>query len=323
MPETILKLIDLKQHYALRGSLFRKPKYVYAVDGVSFDVKAGETLGLVGESGCGKSSVGRTLLKLHEPTAGQIIYNGQDITHLSPSEMVSLRKEMQIIFQDPMESLNSRHTIGTIIAEPFEIHNIGLPEEREAWVKELLQKVGLPVSAANRYPHEFSGGQRQRIGIARAIALNPKLIVCDEAVSALDVSVQSQIINLLLDLQKQMNLALVFIAHDLSVVRHISDKIAVMYLGRIVELSDTETLFSNPQHPYTKALISAIPIPDPRQRGKRVMLEGDVPSPMAPPPGCHFASRCPQAESMCLNAYPVLTQSSEQHLVACHQASST
>lgn len=323
MPETILKLIDLKQHYALRGSLFRKPKYVYAVDGVSFDVKAGETLGLVGESGCGKSSVGRTLLKLHEPTAGQIIYNGQDITHLSPSEMVSLRKEMQIIFQDPMESLNSRHTIGTIIAEPFEIHNIGLPEEREAWVKELLQKVGLPVSAANRYPHEFSGGQRQRIGIARAIALNPKLIVCDEAVSALDVSVQSQIINLLLDLQKQMNLALVFIAHDLSVVRHISDKIAVMYLGRIVELSDTETLFSNPQHPYTKALISAIPIPDPRQRGKRVMLEGDVPSPMAPPPGCHFASRCPQAESMCLNAYPGLTQSSEQHLVACHQASST
>ncbi|MCW8330396.1 dipeptide ABC transporter ATP-binding protein [Photobacterium sp. SDRW27] len=323
MPETILKLVDLKQHYALRGSLFRKPKYVYAVDGVSFDVKAGETLGLVGESGCGKSSVGRTLLKLHEPTAGQIIYNGQDITHLSPSEMVSLRKEMQIIFQDPMESLNSRHTIGTIIAEPFEIHNIGLPEEREAWVKELLQKVGLPVSAANRYPHEFSGGQRQRIGIARAIALNPKLIVCDEAVSALDVSVQSQIINLLLDLQKQMNLALIFIAHDLSVVRHISDKIAVMYLGRIVELSDTETLFSNPQHPYTKALISAIPIPDPRQRGKRVMLEGDVPSPMAPPPGCHFASRCPQAESTCQNTYPTLTQKSKQHLVACHQASST
>ncbi|OLQ72315.1 peptide ABC transporter substrate-binding protein [Photobacterium proteolyticum] len=323
MPETILKLVDLKQHYALRGSLFRKPKYVYAVDGVSFDVKAGETLGLVGESGCGKSSVGRTLLKLHEPTAGQIFYNGQDITNLSPSEMVSLRKEMQIIFQDPMESLNGRHTIGTILAEPYEIHSIGLPEEREVWIKELLQKVGLPASAANRYPHEFSGGQRQRIGIARAIALNPKLIVCDEAVSALDVSVQSQIINLLLDLQKQMNLALIFIAHDLSVVRHISDKIAVMYLGRIVELSDTETLFSNPQHPYTKALISAIPIPDPRQRGKRVMLEGDVPSPMAPPPGCHFASRCPQADSLCQNTYPTLTQNNEQHLVACHQAVST
>ncbi|MCG7584755.1 ABC transporter ATP-binding protein [Photobacterium sp. OFAV2-7] len=323
MPETILKLVDLKQHYTLRGSLFRKPKYVYAVDGVSFDVKAGETLGLVGESGCGKSSVGRTLLKLHEPTAGKIIYNGQDITNLSPSEMVSLRKEMQIIFQDPMESLNGRHTIGTILAEPYEIHGIGLPEEREVWIKELLQKVGLPASAANRYPHEFSGGQRQRIGIARAIALNPKLIVCDEAVSALDVSVQSQIINLLLDLQKQMNLALIFIAHDLSVVRHISDKIAVMYLGRIVELSDTETLFSNPQHPYTKALISAIPIPDPRQRGKRVMLEGDVPSPMAPPAGCHFASRCPQAESLCQNTYPALRQNNEQHLVACHQAVST
>lgn len=321
MPETILKLVDLKQHYVLRGSLFRKPKYVYAVDGVSFEVKAGETLGLVGESGCGKSSVGRTLLKLHEPTAGQIIYNGQDITDLSPSEMVSLRKEMQIIFQDPMESLNSRHTIGTILAEPYEIHGIGQPEEREIWVKELLQKVGLPASAANRYPHEFSGGQRQRIGIARAIALNPKLIVCDEAVSALDVSVQSQIINLLLDLQKQMNLALIFIAHDLSVVRHISDRIAVMYLGRIVEISDTETLFRNPKHPYTRALISAIPIPDPRQRGKRIMLQGDVPSPMNPPQGCHFASRCSQAKTFCSQTYPALAENGEQHLVACHLAS--
>lgn len=321
MSDTILKLVDLKQHYALRGSLFSKPKLVYAVDGISLDVKAGETLGLVGESGCGKSSVGRTLLKLHEPTAGQIIFNGQDITHLKPSEMVSLRKEMQIIFQDPMESLNSRHTIGTILAEPYEIHGIGQPEERKVWVGELLQKVGLPASAADRYPHEFSGGQRQRIGIARAIALNPKLIVCDEAVSALDVSVQSQIVNLLLQLQQQMNLALIFIAHDLSVVRHISDRIAVMYLGRIVELSDTETLFSNPKHPYTQALISAIPVPDPRLRGKRVMLEGDVPSPMNPPPGCHFASRCPQAKAFCSQSYPALAENGDHHLVACHLVS--
>lgn len=325
MAETILKLVDLKQHYPVRGSLFGPAKSVYAVDGVSFEVNAGETLGLVGESGCGKSSVGRTLLKLHEPTAGQIIYNGRDITGLSASDMVSLRKEMQIIFQDPMESLNSRHTIGTILAEPFEIHGIGLPDEREIWVQELLQKVGLPASAASRYPHEFSGGQRQRIGIARAIALNPKLIVCDEAVSALDVSVQSQIINLLLDLQKQMNLALIFIAHDLSVVRHISDRIAVMYLGRIVEISDTETLFRHPQHPYTQALIAAIPIPDPRQRGKRVMLQGDVPSPMNPPPGCHFASRCTHATTHCTQSYPALTESATakngtRHFVACHLA---
>jgi len=320
MSETILKLVDLKQYYPLRGGLFSKTQYVHAVDGISLEVKAGETLGLVGESGCGKSSVGRTLLKLHEPTAGKIIYNGEDITQFSASEMVSLRKEMQIIFQDPMESLNSRHTIGTILEEPFEIHGVGMSDERREWAKELLHKVGLPESAIDRYPHEFSGGQRQRIGIARAIALNPKLIVCDEAVSALDVSVQSQIINLLLQLQHQMNLALIFIAHDLSVVRHISDRIAVMYLGRIVELSDTQTLFANPQHPYTQALISAIPIPDPRQRAKRIMLEGDVPSPINPPAGCHFASRCSRAQNACTSTYPDLVESARNHFIACHLA---
>ncbi|PSW02672.1 ABC transporter ATP-binding protein [Photobacterium lipolyticum] len=318
MSKTILKLVDLKQHYKVRGSLFSKTKYVYAVDGISLEVKAGETLGLVGESGCGKSSVGRTLLKLHEPTSGQIIYNGQDITQYKASEMVSLRKEMQIIFQDPMESLNSRHTIGTILEEPYEIHGIGMPDERREWAKDLLRKVGLPESAIDRYPHEFSGGQRQRIGIARAIALTPKLIVCDEAVSALDVSVQSQIVNLLLQLQHQMNLALIFIAHDLSVVRHISDRIAVMYLGRIVELSDTQELFARPKHPYTQALISAIPIPDPRQRGKQFVLEGDVPSPMNPPKGCHFASRCAHAQDKCTQAYPELIEKADRHLVACH-----
>ena len=318
MAKTILEVFNLKQHYEVRGGIFSKTEYVYAVDGVSFSVKSGETLGLVGESGCGKSSLGRSLLKLHTPTSGQIIFNGRDITHYSSSQMVSLRKEMQIIFQDPMESLNSRHTVGSIIEEPFEIHGVGTKKERKEKVKELLTKVGLPENAADRYPHEFSGGQRQRIGIARAIALDPKLIICDEAVSALDVSVQSQIINLLLELQRNMNLALVFIAHDLSVVRHISDNIAVMYLGKIVEMSDTQTLFANPQHPYTQALISAIPLPDPTLRGRRELLKGDVPSPMAPPPGCHFASRCRFAESECKESYPMLEERAQNHFAACH-----
>jgi len=320
MTKAILEVINLKQYYPLRGGLFSKTKYVYAVDDVSFSVKAGETLGLVGESGCGKSSLGRSLLKLLEPTSGQIIYNGQDITHFTPKQMVSLRKEMQIIFQDPMESLNSRHTVCSILEEPFEIHKIGTKKERQQKVRDLLIKVGLSASAAERYPHEFSGGQRQRIGIARAIALNPKLIICDEAVSALDVSVQSQIINLLIELQKTMNLALIFIAHDLSVVRHISDNIAVMYLGKVVEMSDTQSLFANPQHPYTRALIAAIPLPDPRLRGKRKLLKGDVPSPMSPPDGCHFASRCYLSTLKCTVSYPDLKMSSANHSVACHLA---
>jgi peptide/nickel transport system ATP-binding protein len=318
MTKAILEVINLKKHYTLRCGLFSKTKYVYAVDDISFSVKAGETLGLVGESGCGKSSLGRALLKLEEPTSGQIIYNGKDITHFTPRQMVSLRKEIQIIFQDPMESLNSRHTVGSILEEPFEIHKIGTKKERKQKVRDLLIKVGLSASASERYPHEFSGGQRQRIGIARAIALNPKLIICDEAVSALDVSVQSQIINLLLELQKTMNLALVFIAHDLSVVRHISDNIAVMYLGKVVEMSDTQSLFANPQHPYTRALISAIPLPDPRLRGQRVLLKGDVPSPISPPDGCYFASRCHLATPECTVSYPDLKIISPNHSLACH-----
>ncbi|MCE2570210.1 ABC transporter ATP-binding protein [Motilimonas eburnea] len=317
--EVVLSIRDLKQHFAIGGGLFSKKKFVYAVDGISFDVKAGETLGLVGESGCGKSTVGRTLLKLYEPTSGQIFFEGRDITKLGSKEMGDLRKEMQIIFQDPMESLNSRHTIGGIMAEPFEIHGIGTPEERRVWVEELLVKVGLPKTAADRYPHEFSGGQRQRIGIARAIALKPKIIVCDEAVSALDVSVQSQIVNLLLELQKEMNLALIFIAHDLSVVKHISDRIAVMYLGKVVEMGDAETLYREPKHPYTQALISAIPIPNPRHRNQRIILQGDVPSPMDPPPGCHFNARCVHATDECRVKRPELIDyDSQGHQVACH-----
>ncbi|WP_087025187.1 ABC transporter ATP-binding protein [Thaumasiovibrio subtropicus] len=318
MSDTVFEIKDLQQHYKIGGGLFNPAKYVYAVDGVSFSLKAGETLGLVGESGCGKSSVGRTLLKLHDPTGGKIFFEGRDITNLSQREMVSLRKELQIVFQDPMESLNVRHTIGNILEEPFEIHGIGTKAERRQWAKELLVRVGLQESAIDRYPHEFSGGQRQRIGIARAIALKPKLIVCDEAVSALDVSVQSQVINLLLELQEELNLALIFIAHDLSVVRHISDRIAVMYLGKIVEMAEVETLFDNPKHPYTQALISAIPVPDPRRKGQRIILQGDVPSPLNPPAGCHFASRCRLAEPPCQSQRPVLK--GDDHQVACHLA---
>ncbi len=276
---TLLSVRDLKQHFRLGGGFLRKQYTVYAVDGISFDLKQGETLGLVGESGCGKSTLGRSLLKLFEPTAGTITFEGRDITALSPKKMRSLRQEMQMVFQDPAESLNSRHTVGQILEEPFIIHGKGNTEQRRGWVQELLAKVGLPGSAVDRYPHEFSGGQRQRIGIARAIALKPKLLVCDEAVSALDVSVQSQIVNLLLSLQREMNLSIIFIAHDLSVVKHISDRIAVMYLGRIVELADAQSLYLAPRHPYTQALISAIPVPDPRRRSQRILLTGDVPSP--------------------------------------------
>ncbi|WP_111809177.1 ABC transporter ATP-binding protein [Aeromonas allosaccharophila] len=316
---TLLSVRDLKQYFQLGGGLLRKKYTVHAVDGVSFDLKQGETLGLVGESGCGKSTLGRSLLKLFEPTAGTITFEGRDITALSPKEMRSLRQEMQMVFQDPAESLNSRHTVGQILEEPFIIHGKGNGEQRRAWVLDLLAKVGLPASAVDRYPHEFSGGQRQRIGIARAIALKPKLLVCDEAVSALDVSVQSQIVNLLLSLQREMNLSIIFIAHDLSVVKHISDRIAVMYLGRIVELADAKTLYLAPRHPYTRALISAIPVPDPRRRSQRIPLTGDVPSPISPPSGCHFHQRCPHATELCKNKAPRLEVCDEaHHQVACH-----
>lgn len=323
--DALLRIENLSQHFRVGGGLFGRSNIVYAVDDVSLEVQAGETLGIVGESGCGKSTLGRALLKLYQPTAGKIYFEGKDITQYSSSNMAPLRQHLQIIFQDPMESLNARHTVAQILSEPFEIHSIGTKGERGRWVCELLEKVGLPATAATLYPHEFSGGQRQRIGIARAIALKPKVIVCDEAVSALDVSVQAQVINLLLDLQKEMNLALIFIAHDLSVVKHISDRIAVMYLGKFVEVAQADELYETPKHPYTKALISAIPIPNPRKRSERLILQGDVPSPMNPPSGCNFHPRCPIATGRCGKQEPNLkilpSSSLEERQVSCHEVS--
>ncbi|NGN98719.1 ABC transporter ATP-binding protein [Grimontia sp. S25] len=267
--EELLRIDNLCKHFVSGKGIFKKGYTIKAVDGVSFSVKRGETLGLVGESGCGKSTLGRTILKLYEPTGGKIFFEGKDITDLSPRAMRPLRKEMQIVFQDPLESLNQRHTVGMILEEPFEIHNIGTRAERKQWVEELLVKVGLPVEAASRYPHEFSGGQRQRIGIARAIALKPKLLICDESVSALDVSVQAQILNLLLKLQQEMNLAMIFISHDLSVVRQVSDNVAVMYFGNMVEYGNAKALYADPQHEYTQTLLSAVPVNHPRKRRKK------------------------------------------------------
>lgn len=286
-------------HFPVKGGVFLTAKaWCKAVDGVTLDIREGETLGLVGESGCGKSTLGKCIVRLNTPTGGNIHFRGTDLAGLSTKAMKPIRRDIQMIFQDPVESLNARHTVGEIIEEPFIIHGIGTPADRKKKVAELLERVGLQPDAGDRYPFEFSGGQRQRIGIARALALNPKLIVCDEPVSALDVSVQSQILNLLLDLQKEFGLSYLFIAHDLAVVKHISDRIAIMYLGKIVELGTAEEVFRNPLHAYTKALISAIPQPDPRQRSDRIILRGDVPSPINPPAGCAFARRswmdCPE-----------------------------
>ena len=317
--ESLLEVKDLKKHFPIKGGVFSKTVgYVYAVDGISFTVHKGETLGLVGESGCGKSTTGRTLLRLIEPTSGEIHFEGQNITEIEKGEMRSLRREMQIIFQDPYASLNPRMTVGSIIGEPLEIHKIAKGGEKQERVAALLEKVGLRPEDTRKYPHEFSGGQRQRIGIARALALNPKLIVCDEPVSALDVSIQAQVINLLKDLQEEFDLSYLFIAHNLNVVEHISNRVAVMYLGKIVELATDRELYTNPQHPYTEALLSAVPVPDPTAEKKRVILQGDVPSPINPPSGCHFHTRCPYKEQICEEVAPEFKDLGGGHWVSCH-----
>ena len=319
--EKLLQIDDLKMHFPIyRGVFQRQVGAVRAVDGVSFDIKRGETLGLVGESGCGKSTTGRTILQLHRATAGKVFYDGVDLTDINDDKMRKYRRDLQIIFQDPYASLNPRMTVGSIIAEPLEVHGIGTKQERRERVKELLALVGLNPYFINRYPHEFSGGQRQRIGIARALALNPKFIVCDEPIAALDVSIQAQVVNLLEELQKEFGLTYLFIAHDLSMVRHIADRTAVMYLGKIVELADRDELYGNPLHPYAKALLSAVPIPDPvkeRQR-KRIILEGDVPSPAKPPSGCRFHPRCRIAEDICKEKEPEWREVNPGHWVSCH-----
>lgn len=303
----ILEVRDLKMHFPVKEGIFmRTGKYNKAVDGVSLKIKPGETLGLVGESGCGKSTLGRCITRLYNPTAGQIRFEGKDITHIRGRELHPYRQNIQMIFQDPMESLNSRHTVGDILQEPFIIHKICDKASRQKRVVELLEIVGLPARSVTRYPFEFSGGQRQRIGIARAIALNPRLIICDEPVSALDVSIQSQILNLLIELQKEFNLSYLFIAHDLAVVKHISDRIAIMYLGKLVEEGEGETIYQNAKHPYTQSLISAIPIPNPHHEVKRQVLSGDVPSPIDPPSGCSFHPRCPRVMDECKVKTPKL-----------------
>ncbi len=308
--QPILAVDDLRMHFPVKGGVIRRAVAACkAVDGVSFSIAPGETLGLAGESGCGKSTLGKAIARLYQPTGGSIHFQGTNLAGLSRSKLKPFRREIQMIFQDPYESLNPRQTVANIVEEPFIIHKMGTREERRKWVAELLDQVGLPSVAAQRYPFEFSGGQRQRIGIARALALKPQLIICDEPVSALDVSIQSQILNLLMDLQRDRGLSYLFISHDLAVVKHISDRIAIMYLGKLVEMGDSESIYRNPRHPYTKALISAIPVPDPTHVPDRQILEGDVPSPINPPPGCAFAPRCPvKASEECSKRVPELVE---------------
>ncbi|MFZ5809697.1 MAG: ABC transporter ATP-binding protein [Chloroflexota bacterium] len=320
----LLKLDNLVKHFPItQGIIIRKQiGAVHAVDGISFEVYRGETLGLVGESGCGKSTTGRTILQLYRPTAGHVYFDGVDLVTLSGAELRKMRRRMQMIFQDPYASLNPRMTVGEIIGEPLIIHNVAQGKAIEARVQELLELVGLNPAFANRYPHEFSGGQRQRIGVARALALQPDLIVCDEPISALDVSIQAQVVNLLEDLQSQFGLTYLFIAHDLSMVRHISNRVAVMYLGVIVELAERYELYNNPLHPYTQALLSAVPIPDPlvEEKRRRIILEGDVPSPVNPPSGCRFRTRCKYAKDICSTEKPEWREIQPGHFAACHFA---
>ncbi|MDH8677317.1 dipeptide ABC transporter ATP-binding protein [Fusibacter bizertensis] len=319
--DVLLEVKNLKKHFISRhGLMGQHTTTVQAVDGVSFKILRGETLGLVGESGCGKSTTGRTIIRLYDVTSGEIIFDGVDISRIKQREMRQYRKKIQMIFQDPYASLNSRMTVGDIIGEPIDIHNIAKGEERQKIIWNLLERVGLNKEHANRYPHEFSGGQRQRIGIARALAVSPKFIICDEPISALDVSIQAQVVNMLQDLQNELGLTYLFIAHDLSMVKHISDRIGVMYLGKLVELANADELYDSPNHPYTQALLSAIPVPDPdaTKQGQRIVLEGDVPSPINPPSGCHFRTRCRYAMDICKEVEPEFLEISPNHFSACH-----
>ena len=317
--QQVLSVRNLKKYFDVRsGVLARKTGQVYAVDGVSFDIAAGETLGLVGESGCGKSTVGRVIMRLLDPTAGEILLKGDDISNISKSDVRRYRREMQMVFQDPYSSLNPKLSAGTLVSEPLKNFKEGSATDIRQRVTKLFARVGFKADAMERYPHEFSGGQRQRLGLARALAVNPSLIVADEPVSALDVSVQAQVINLLIDLQDEFNLALLFISHDLAVVEHVSHRIAVMYVGKLVEITDTQTLFKNPQHPYTEALLSAVPTPDPLAAKEKIILAGDVPSPINPPSGCRFHTRCPYVMDQCKREDPPLKKVASGHQVACH-----
>lgn len=319
MSKPLLKVNNLKKHFPIHGGILGKTVgHVKAVNDVSFEVNEGETLGIVGESGCGKSTTGRMLVRLLEATEGSVEFNGKNLISLSPKDMRKMRRDIQMVFQDPYASLNPRHTIEKILSEPLLVHGIGNAKERKQKVKEFLEIVGLNALHAKRYPHQFSGGQRQRIGIARALMTNPQLIIADEPVSALDVSIQAQVLNLMQDLQKKFSLTYIFIAHDLGVVRHISDRIGVMYLGKIVEMSDAEELHENPLHPYTQALLSAVPVPDPDFEKEETVLEGDMPSPANPPSGCAFHTRCPFKMDICTKEEPVYREVEEGHSVACH-----